>query len=150
MALHGYLVVRGRECQSRRRKSRRWYILTRNQSFVTSTAPGKPVAHCWTKVGTFQANTRQWTNVGSMLAHRLRRWANIDPTLVEYLVFARLAQHWFKLTRPWVIAGVSEYCFTSLSAQLWQYRDRRKPEAGTMPYSYRMTSRVLYSEQYHR
>ena len=29
-----------------------------------------------------------------------------------------------------------EYCFTSLSAQSWQYRDRRKPEAGTMPYSY--------------
>ena len=31
---------------------------------------------------------------------------------------------------------MNEYCFTSLSAQLWQYRDRRKPEAGTMPYSY--------------
>ena len=31
---------------------------------------------------------------------------------------------------------VSEYCFMSLSAQLWQYRDRKKPEAGTMPYSY--------------
>ena len=30
----------------------------------------------------------------------------------------------------------SEYCFTSLSAQSWQYRNRRKPEAGTMPYSY--------------
>ena len=29
-----------------------------------------------------------------------------------------------------------EYCFTSLSAQSWQYCDRRKPEAGTMPYSY--------------
>ena len=29
-----------------------------------------------------------------------------------------------------------EYCITSLSAQSWQYRDRRKPEAGTMPYSY--------------
>ena len=31
---------------------------------------------------------------------------------------------------------IYEYCFTSLSAQSWQYRDRRKPEAGTMPYSY--------------
>ena len=31
---------------------------------------------------------------------------------------------------------VSEYSFTSLSAQSWQYRDIRKPEAGTMPYSY--------------
>ena len=44
----------------------------------------------------------------------------------------------------------SEYCFTSLSAQSWQYRDRRKPEVGTLLYSYRMTSRVLYSAQYHR
>ena len=45
---------------------------------------------------------------------------------------------------------VSEYCFTSLSAQSWQYRDRRKPKIGTMPYSYRMTSRVLYSAQCYR
>ena len=38
----------------------------------------------------------------------------------------------------WAIIHVSEYeyCFTSLSAQSWQYRDRRKPKAGTMPYSY--------------
>ena len=50
---------------------------------------------------------------------------------------------------------LSEYCFTPLSAQSWQYRDRRKPEAGTtcMPHFFRMTSRVLcsvYSAQYHR
>ena len=32
--------------------------------------------------------------------------------------------------------NIYEYCFTSLSAQSWQYRDRRKPGAGTMPYSY--------------
>ena len=31
---------------------------------------------------------------------------------------------------------MSEYCFTSLSAQPWQYHDRRKPGAGTMPCSY--------------
>ena len=35
-----------------------------------------------------------------------------------------------------LVAWMSEYCFTSLSAQSWQYRDRRKPEAGNMPYSY--------------
>ena len=29
-----------------------------------------------------------------------------------------------------------EYCFTLLSAQSWQYRDRRKPETETIPYSY--------------
>ena len=31
---------------------------------------------------------------------------------------------------------IYEYCLTSLFAQSWQYRDRRKPEAGTVPYSY--------------
>ena len=45
---------------------------------------------------------------------------------------------------------VSEYCFTSLSAQSWQYRDKWKPYVATVPYSYRMTSRVLYSAQYYR
>ena len=40
------------------------------------------------------ANTRRWTNVGLMLAHRLRRWANIKPTLIQRLVFAgRALQH---------------------------------------------------------
>ena len=28
---------------------------------------------------------------------------------------------------------VSEYCFTSLSAQSWQYRDRRSPKQGLCP-----------------
>ena len=28
------------------------------------------------------------SNDGSMLAHRLRRWATIDPSLVQRLVFA--------------------------------------------------------------
>ena len=32
--------------------------------------------------------------------------------------------------------NIYEYCFTSLSAQSWQYRDRRKLEAETMPYFY--------------
>ena len=45
---------------------------------------------------------------------------------------------------------VSEYCITSLSAQSWQYRDRRKQEVVTILYSYRMTSRVLHSAHYHR
>ena len=38
----------------------------------------------------------------------------------------------------------------SLSAQSWQYRDTRNPEVGSMPYSYRMTSMILYSSQCHR
>ena len=43
--------------------------------------------------------------------------------------------------RSEIIIAVTTYCkkencFTSLSAQSWRYRDRSKPEAGTMPYSY--------------
>ena len=36
----------------------------------------------------FSANTRHWTNVGLMLGQRRRRWANIKPTLVQWVVFA--------------------------------------------------------------
>ena len=36
----------------------------------------------------YPANTRHWTNVGSMLACRLRRQPNIEPTLVLCLVLA--------------------------------------------------------------
>ena len=32
-------------------------------------------------------NTRSWTNVGIMLAHRLRRWPDIKPTLGQRLLF---------------------------------------------------------------
>ena len=32
-------------------------------------------------------NTVCWTNVGSMLGQRRRRWPNIDPTLVQHLMF---------------------------------------------------------------
>ena len=35
--------------------------------------------------GDFPANTRRVTNVGLKLAHRLRRWANIKPTLARRL-----------------------------------------------------------------
>ena len=34
------------------------------------------------------ANTRRWPNAGLMLAHRLRRWANISPVLSDCVVFA--------------------------------------------------------------
>ena len=37
---------------------------------------------------------------------------------------------------PWNEYILYEYCFMSLSAQSWQYRDRRKSKAGTMPYSH--------------
>ena len=45
--------------------------------------------HCYTITRhATPANTKHWTNVGSMLTHRLRRWSNIDPTLYQCLVFA--------------------------------------------------------------
>ena len=56
-----------------------------------------------------------------------------------------LTSHQVALTSMWYCfiqqvmmwkCQVSEYCFTSLSAQSWQYRDRRVPEARTIPYSY--------------
>ena len=34
------------------------------------------------------ADTRRWSNVGLTLAHRLRRWPNVSPTLDQHLVFA--------------------------------------------------------------
>ena len=39
------------------------------------------LVYCWSIVG---------ANVGSMLAHRRRRWANLNPTLAQRLVFAGL------------------------------------------------------------
>ena len=45
----------------------------------------------------FAANRTNLTNVGSMLARRLRRRPNIDPTLVQCLVFAGLS---FSLPSP--------------------------------------------------
>ena len=34
------------------------------------------------------ANTIRWPNVGSKLGRRRRRWANIEPTLGQRIVFA--------------------------------------------------------------
>ena len=41
----------------------------------------------------YPANTTHWNNVGSMLAHRLRRWLNIKPTLFQCVVFAGYTVH---------------------------------------------------------
>ena len=35
------------------------------------------------------ANWSHWTNVGFLLVHRLRRWPNSKPALVQYFVFTR-------------------------------------------------------------
>ena len=41
----------------------------------------------------YPANTRHWTIVVSMLVHRLRRWPNIDTTVVQCLVLAGYSTH---------------------------------------------------------
>ena len=46
----------------------------------------------------FPANTRHSPNVASMLAHRLRRWPNIEATLGECLVFAGF---WHAIVADW-------------------------------------------------
>ena len=48
------------------------------------------------------ANTRYWANVASMLAHRLRRWPNMKPTLAQCLMFARIrAPTWLDVIPVW-------------------------------------------------
>ena len=41
------------------------------------------------------ANTRRLTDVGTMLVQRRRRWTNIEPALVQRLVFAGQVIHVF-------------------------------------------------------
>ena len=48
-----------------------------------------------------------------------------------------------------ILVEKRQYKWILLSAQSWQYCDRRKPEVRAMSYSYRMTSRVLHTAQYH-
>ena len=38
----------------------------------------------------FRTDTRRLINVGLMLVHRLRRWTNVKPTLIQRLVSAGL------------------------------------------------------------
>ena len=49
---------------------------------------GGPLIQHWVNI--FQQTRNVHPNVGTMLAHRLRRWPNIVPTLGERLVFAEM------------------------------------------------------------
>ena len=60
------------------------YSLHDNSSLKMQTSPKRD----YFAVSVQTAITRHWTNVGSMLARRLQRRANITPTLVQCLVFA--------------------------------------------------------------
>ena len=51
--------------------------------------PLKLCPYSWSQLDpkTRPANTRHWTNVGSLFGQRRRRWTNIEPTMVQCLVF---------------------------------------------------------------
>ena len=82
-------------------------------------------------------HTRLWLHVYKIMYYHQTRntvpmlfqcWASVEdggPTL---------KQQWLSVPCLLGYIWVSEYYFTSLSAHSWQYRDRRRPEAGTMPY----------------
>ena len=61
----------------------------------------------------------------------------------EVFIFSRTYMYEFC---EWILLYVA---FCTIVA-IWQYRDRRKPEVGTMPYSYWRTSRLLYGTQYYK
>ena len=44
-------------------------------------------ALCSLRLSCRRSNTRCWPNVGLLLAHRLRRWANFSPVLGDHVVF---------------------------------------------------------------
>ena len=90
-------------------------------------------------------NTKRWPNVGLMLVQRLRRWANINPTLGERLVSASL--HICMLMRPetshmealitaqrrrWVIAGTTSTMLARYCADVYRFPRRH----GTCMYIY--------------
>ena len=45
----------------------------------------------------YPVNTRQWDNVVSMLAHRLRPWPNLEQTLGECLGSSHSLSQWWRL-----------------------------------------------------
>ena len=45
--------------------------------------------------------TSHWPNAGSMLAHRLRRWPNIDTAMGEWLAFSGYLQKWPRRITTW-------------------------------------------------
>ena len=75
-----------------------------------------------------------WITVGDVGPSLKQHWNNVSCLLYNYRAWCARRQHqslWPSFQTQWY-----EYCYTSLSAQSWQYRDKRKPEDGTMPYSY--------------
>ena len=54
-------------------------------------------------------------NSGSMLAHRRRRWTNIEPELGQCIVFAEVDQHWISIGAMSRVCWNTNYIFDKLS-----------------------------------
>ena len=68
---------------------------------------------CW------PANTRRWTNVGLMVAHRLRRWATIKPTSGQRLVLAGILRFQISWTLRYFLKLGWKLKNSSTLAQCW-------------------------------
>ena len=84
-------------------------------------------------------NTRHWPNVRLLLAHRLRRWANISPVLGYRVVFdATLIvgqRHRQRASINPALASSSSYCTArarpdsiGLGLKVWRTNKRRQPD----------------------
>ena len=60
------------------------YCFTSDRSFVRHKSV---LCLCVLCLSFRRSNTRRWPNAGLLLAHRLRRWANISPVLGYRVVF---------------------------------------------------------------
>ena len=56
------------------------------------------------------ADTRRYSSVGFTLAHRLRRWTNAKPTLLQHLVSARITYYYIMVWSHWGATCHAEVC----------------------------------------
>ena len=76
---------------------------------------------CWCDV---LASTRRWPNVVLMLAHRLRRWASIKPTLGQRLVLSGVPCPEDVQPRQLVLTFLWHLCYYFSRYQYWPRRYR--------------------------
>ena len=73
----------------------------------------------------YPANTIHWNNVVLLLAHRLRHWPSIKPTLVQCVVFAGHSS-----TKPRIVVGEWPL-FTSNQNTIWGSWVQTHPRSST-------------------
>ena len=98
--------------------------------------------HSWL----FPSKHLRFTNVSTMLGQRRRRWANIVKILGEGLVVLLYLNTYLTAMSEWVNIASRRFLHNHGNiATEWS------PMLGLCStYCYRMTSRVLYSAQYHK